>query len=348
MGTSQNGHAEQIKTKSRAKRWSSSETTVRVPQVQGQPTDGPIQFGGRVAEQMVQVGYNAQHKIPWHWPVPAYLVTKGIGSGIFMLLALGWGLNWFTFDGQTAVIAGILSLIFIGLTTALLVYDLERPARFLYILIRPQWKSWLARGAVLLIGFSAVLLFWWLFEIGALLYNYNSPVRLLFLVVGLPFAIGTAIYTAFLFAQAEGRDLWQSSLLPFHLVVQAFMAGSGVLLLVDLFIVMPEDLSQGILITFVAALIVDLFITFAGEFGVPHASEVAARAAHDISHGTYKNKFWRGSIILGHIIPLLLVAAMLFAPTAMILAAIAGLCALAGLYFYEYAFVMAPQEIQNS
>ena len=347
-GQSHNGHTEQILTKSRSARWASSDGTVRVPQTQGQPTYGPIQFGGRVAEQMVQVGYNAQHKIPWHWPVPAYLVTKGIGSGIFMLLALGWGLNWFPFDGQTAVISAFLSLLFIGLTTALLVYDLDRPARFLYILMRPQWKSWLARGALLLIGFSVVLLFWWLFEIGALLYNYSSPVRLLFLWVGLPFAIGAAIYTAFLFAQAEGRDLWQSSLLPFHLIVQAFLAGSGILLLVDLFIARPEELSRGILITFVAALIVDLFITLAGEFGVPHASEVAASAAHEISHGRYKNQFWRGSIILGHIIPLLLVTTLFFVPTLAILAAAAGLCAIAGLYFYEYAFVMAPQEIPNS
>jgi formate-dependent nitrite reductase membrane component NrfD len=173
-------------------------------------------------------------------------------------------------------------------------------------------------------------------------------VRLLFLWLGLPFAVGVAIYTAFLFAQAEGRDLWQSSLLPFHLIVQAFMAGSGVLLLLDLFITMPEDLSRGILVTFIAALILDLFITLAGEFGIPHASEVAARAAHEISHGHYKNYFWRGSIILGHIVPLLLAGVLFFAPSLIIFGAAAALCAIAGLYYYEYAFVMAPQEIQNS
>jgi Fe-S-cluster-containing dehydrogenase component len=89
-GHSANGHTPSIETKKRSKRWASSEVTLRVPQTQGQPANGPIQFGARVAEQMVQVGYNAQHKIPWHWPVPAYLVTKGIGTGIFMLLALGW------------------------------------------------------------------------------------------------------------------------------------------------------------------------------------------------------------------------------------------------------------------
>ncbi len=73
------------------------------------------------------------------------------------------------------------------------------------------------------------------------------------------------------------------------------------------------------------------------------SAEVAARAAHDISHGRYKNHFWLGSVILGHIIPFVLV--LLGSP---ILGIIAGVCTIVGLYFYEYAFVMAPQDIPNS
>lgn len=292
---------------------------------------------------MVQVAYNQQHKIPWHWPVPAYLVTKGIGSGIFMLLSLGWGLGWFAFDGLTAVVAGFASLLFIGLTTGLLVYDLEKPERFLYILLRPQWKSWLARGAVLLIGFTTIGGMWWLFELGSYLYSYDSIVRDIFLWLGLPFALGTAVYTAFLFAQAEGRDLWQSPLLPFHLVVQAFMAGSGFLLLLNLFVNLPADIAHVARIAFVTALIVDLFVTLVGEFTVPHASEVAATAAHAISHGTYKNYFWRGSILVGHVFPLLLLLI-----DGALIGAVTAVCAIVGLYLFEYAFVMAPQEVPNS
>lgn len=330
----------------------SNGTPLRQPQPQGQPWNGPIQFGdGRMAEHMVQVGYNQQHKVPWHWPVPAYLVTKGIGSGLFMVMALGWGLNWFPFDGLTALVGGFLSLLFIGLTTALLVYDLEQPQRFLLILLRPQWRSWLTRGAVLLIGFSIITGLWWLFELGGYLFSYSSPlVQGLYFGLGLPFAVGAAVYTAFLFAQAEGRDLWQSPLLPFHLVVQALMVGSGTLLLVDVFIDMPVEMTRVTSIIFIVSLLVDLFVTLIGEFSIPHASEVAARAAHDISHGTYKNHFWWGSIIMGHILPAGLLILSWFAPAVIGTAflAAAGLATIAGLYFYEYAFVMAPQEIPNS
>ena len=40
-----------------------------------------------------------------------------------------------------------------------------------------------------------------------------------------------AVYTAFLFGQCEGRDLWQTPLLPVHLIVQALMCGAAVLAL---------------------------------------------------------------------------------------------------------------------
>lgn len=323
-----------------------SGAAIRTPQPQGSSGAGPIQIGqGTMAEQMVQVAYNAQHYIPWHWPVPAYLVTKGIGSGIFMILSLAWGLGLVPFDGLTAVIGGFMALLFIGLTTGLLVYDLDRPERFLRILTRPQWKSWLTRGAFILVGFTIVGGLWWLLETVAWFggSDVGNGLRQGLLWLGFALAVGAAIYTAFLFGQAEGRDLWQSTLLPFHLFVQALMVGTGFLLVLDLFMPMSAELTNILRITFGTMLLVDLFITLVGEFGMPHASEIAARAAHDISHGKYKDLFWRGSIILGHVVPFVL---LLLGITPLI--AIAGLCAIAGLYFFEYAFVMAPQDVPNS
>ena len=325
-----------------------SGATIRTPQAQGHAAAGPIQIGaGRMAEQMVQVSYNAQHLVPWHWPVPTYLVTKGIGAGIFMLLSLGLGLGLFPFATGTAVQLGFLSLFFIGVTTALLVYDLERPERFLYILTRPQWKSWLTRGAFLLVGFTLVAGLWWLVEAGASIgwvqADNATALRGLLLWTGLPLAVGVAIYTAFLFGQAEGRDLWQSTLLPFHLVVQSFMAGSAMILLVDMVLPFSPELVALMRLTFGIALIVDLFITLLGEFGMPHASDTAAKAAHAISHGAYRTHFWIGSILAGHVVAFALLLTG-WTPTV----ALGSLLAIAGLYLFEYAFVLAPQEIANS
>ena len=329
----------------------SNGTPLRRPQPQGQPNNGPIQFGSTVAEHMVQVAYNAQHKIPWHWPVPAYLVTKGLAAGIFMLLGVGL-LSGMLGEGAEliSVAGGLLSVIFMLLTTAFLVYDLERPERFLYILLRPQWNSWLARGAVFLIGFSTVSGVWWALETLDYLGLFSAPpaARPFLLLVGFFLAIGVAVYTAFLFAQAEGRDLWQSSLLPFHLVVQAVLMGSAALLILSAIFQTPLTFTRMNVVVFVTALLVDLFLVLAGEFGIPHATEVAAQAAHDISHGRYRRYFWGGSIAIGHVVPLLLVLAAVFFGGGPLVVILAGLAAIAGMYTYEYAFVMAPQDIPNS
>ena len=324
-----------------------SGAALRAPQDQGVPDAGPIHVGGRTAEHMVQVAYNAQHRIPWHWPVPAYLVTKGIGAGVFLLLAAAFGLGLVPFDPLTAVIGGAIASAAMGATTALLVYDLEKPMRFLYILRRPQWRSWLARGAIALIGFSTIATAWTALELAAW-QGFVAPeiaevARPYLLGAGSFFALFAAIYTAFLFGQAEGRDLWQSPLLPFHLVVQAVMMGSAAVLVMGAAIALPEGLGGIAAWTFGGAIVLDLFVTLLGEFGMPHASELAARAAHEISHGRYRHQFWWGAIVLGHVIPL----ALLFASSALALA-VAGICAAIGLYLFEHAFVMAPQELPNS
>ena len=96
----------------------------------------------------------------------------------------------------------------------------------------------MVRGAYILIGFSTLIGIWWASEIGAaagvLDADLAASLRPVLLWLGIPFAVGTAVYTAFLFGQAEGRDLWQSPLLPAHLLVQAVMSGAAFVLLLGI------------------------------------------------------------------------------------------------------------------
>jgi len=327
-----------------SKKTSASGATLRQSGPQGDPAGGPIQIGeGRMAEQMTQVVWNAQHKIPWHWPVPAYLVTKGIAAGLFMILAIGFLFGGVPVESYSFQASAFVSLFFLIVTTGLLVMDLERPERFLWIVLRPQWKSWLVRGAFLLIGFSGLVTLWYAGEL-AVWMNWMAPEdfetwRPVLMWAGMPLAIGTAIYTAFLFGQAEGRDLWQSPLLPIHLIVQSFMAGSAMLLIMGSLFELGSELSSLARTVFLASVALDLAVTLLGEFGMPHASEAAAKAAHMITKGRYAKSFWIGSVLIGHLIPLAYWTAADWVPAVLVLV---------GLYLYERVFVNAPQEIPNS
>lgn len=325
---------------------SKSGAPIRTPGEQGRPLKGPVQIGGRVAEHMVQVAYNAQHRIYWHWELPSYLVTKNIAGGIFMLLSLGAGLGIFAFDSLAFLAAGFTSMVFMVITVILLIKDLSQPKRFLNVLLRPQWKSWLARGAYIMVTFTVVAGLWWLLEAATFLgwspAAFAADIRPFVAWVTFPLALGVVIYSAFLLGQAEGRDMWQSPLLPFELLAQSIVVSSGVFLALSLFISLPASLQAFLSVIFPVSLAVNLLLLLAHKFAMPFASEVALLAARDITHGHYRNHFWWGGVVLGHLVPLTL---FLIAPAAVALAALA---AMTGLFFYEYAFVMAPQRIPNS
>ena len=327
-------------------RTSKSGTPLRAPQEQGRPLNGPIQIGGRVAEHMVQTAYNAQHKIQWHWELPSYLVTKNIAGGLFMLLSLGAGLGTFAFDSLTFIATGFTAMVFMLITVILLIKDLSQPKRFLNILLRPQWKSWVARGAYIMVTFTAVAGLWWLLEgaayLGWLPAEFIASIRPIAAWITFPFALGVVIYTAFLLGQAEGRDMWQSNLLPFQLLSQSAMVASGVFLTLNAFIMnFPADLHALLVILFPSSIAVNLLLTFAGKLN-SFPTDTAMLASREMTHGRFRNHYWLGGIALGHVIPLVLILA--FAPAL----PFAVLFTLVGLFFYEYAFVMAPQHIPNS
>lgn len=314
---------------------------------------GPIQIGeGRMASALMASAaapretYNVPHRIPWHWQVPAYLVTKAVGTGMFMIAAAGRALGLLPMAPLFTTISSFLSLLLIALTTGLLVWDLDRPERFWTIIIRPQWRSWLARGAFILIGFSII---GGLFFLGHFLgrvgmFNQGAMLADWLLWPGVALAAFSAVYTAFLFGQAEGRDLWQSTLLPWHLFVQAIMAGAAGLLIAGLYANLGSQAIRALAWTFGLSLLANLLLTVGGEFAIPHASQVAAAAAHMITHGRYARWYW-ASILGGLVLPLGLI---MLASGSLVLMAVAGVLSIAGLFAYEWAFVMAPQQVPNN
>jgi formate-dependent nitrite reductase membrane component NrfD/ferredoxin len=325
---------------------SKSGTPLRTPQEQGRPMNGPIQIGGCVAEHMVQTAYNAQHKIQWHWELPSYIVTKNIAGGLYMLMSLGVMFNLFTFDSLTFLTAGFTAMVFMLLTVILLIKDLSQPKRFLNILLRPQWKSWVARGAYIMVAFTALAGLWWLLEgatyLGWLPSELMTGIRPFAAWITFPFALGVVVYTAFLLGQAEGRDMWQSNLLPFQLFAQSMMVASGMFMIVNLFVPFSADLHTLLVGLFPTSITINLLLTLAGKIN-SFASEVALLAHREMTHGRFRKHYWWGGITLGHLVPL----ALLFAFSTFALP-VAVACAIVGLFFYEYAFVMAPQHIPNS
>jgi formate-dependent nitrite reductase membrane component NrfD len=154
-----------------------------------------------------------------------------------------------------------------------------------------------------------------------------------------------AAYTAFLFGQCEGRDLWQTPLLPVHLVVQALLCGAAVLSLLPARL--GGDTPQ---VTYVASrtLVICLglhLLMLLGEVAIPHTTDNARYAARLITRGPFSSAFWGGAVVLGGILPALLLLTGDLNPW---MVGAAGVLALAGLLIFEWCFVMAGQSVPNS
>jgi formate-dependent nitrite reductase membrane component NrfD len=253
-----------------------------------------------------------------------------------------------TGDRMRDIALATVALLFTALTTVLLVWDLEHKERFLRVVFTPQSKSWLARGAFILITYSGLCGVFWL----AAILGFSAVTSLLLwptVLVG----FAAAVYTAFLFGQCEGRDLWQTPLLPAHLFVQALMCGSAVLALLPN-VLGGSDAARAFAVPALIIALVLHLIMMLGEMAMPHTTDNSLYAARLITHGPFSRAFWGGAIVAGGIVPLLIVlvpiifGAIVPAPLNAIASGVAAILALGGLLIFEWCFVMAGQSVPNS
>ncbi|MEX2329014.1 MAG: NrfD/PsrC family molybdoenzyme membrane anchor subunit, partial [Nitriliruptoraceae bacterium] len=272
------------------------------------------------------LSYDTSHSIPWDWRVGLYTWTKSIAAGLFGVLAVLVLTGALAADSAlwsiaTPVVAGAM----LATTAAVLIWDLEHPGRFLFILTRPQWRSWLVRGGVILAVYALVLAAHFV----AGLLGATSTLRVI-AALGIPAAVMAAVYTAFLFAQAKARDLWQNPLLVPHMAVQAALAGSAAAVLLAV-VIEPE--AVGLLTWVVVGSGITHLLLVLGELTLPHPTAHARMAAHNMVSGRLGSYFWAS-------IGLTLLA--LLTPVAPVVGAVVGL---AGLLAFEHAYVQAGQSV---
>jgi len=282
---------------------------------------------------------NTAHPRPWGWKVVTYLWTKGIGAGAIALAALAH-LVGVELGGVGDYVAPALAVFGAATTGALLVWDLKRPERFLYIFLKPNFTSWLVLGAYVLTLFTG----------GALLWLVAAAWDIGWMTTGLawlalPAAALMAGYTAFLFGQAEGRDLWQSPLLFWHLLVQAVMVGSGALAVAGLFTDLSDEAWALVAGAFVVSTLVHLLM-LGVEYAGAHPSRQATVAAHIITGGRYSKLFWLGAVAPAAAAVVL--GSLTWAGTSVALLALAGLVVQPALVAYESVFVRAGQDVPLS
>ncbi|HEU4934033.1 MAG TPA: NrfD/PsrC family molybdoenzyme membrane anchor subunit [Pyrinomonadaceae bacterium] len=309
-------------------------------------TSGNPNFNNSSAAALLS--YDVAHSIPWDWRVSLYTWTKGVATGVYLVACLLVLLGVVDVTNSIWLWATpIISGGFLAITGGLLVWDLEHPERFHLIFTRPQWRSWLVKGAFIIAGYTLVLALHFIAS-----WAGSISFQRWLMIPGIPLAILTAIYTAYLFAQAKARDMWQNPLLPPHLFFQSALLGSAVLLPV---LIISENTSAverflgfarpeiNLLLWILAITSAIHLLMIGGEVSLTHPTAHARLAIWEMVSGRYKNDFWFGILLslFGGALPLLAVLNLISIPLG-----VAGApLALIGLMLFENAYVQAGQSV---
>jgi formate-dependent nitrite reductase membrane component NrfD len=138
------------------------------------------------------------------------------------------------------------------------------------------------------------------------------------------------VYTAYLFAQATARDLWQNPLLPVHFLIQAMLAGAAVLLLGVAW--SASTIGSPLAWLLGTASLLHLCLV-CSEATMAHPTAHARLAAKEMTHGQFRSYFWTGIVLVS------------FAVLAPWLGALVSVPALIGLLAHEHAYVQAGQAV---
>jgi Fe-S-cluster-containing hydrogenase component 2/formate-dependent nitrite reductase membrane component NrfD len=271
----------------------------------------------------------------WGWEVSAYVFTKAIAAGLFLVAFLATISGRVFLAETTPGLVAITSLIFLGITGILLVKDLDQPKRFLYVLLRPQFKSWLVRGAYAITFFGGLLTLW----LAAMWNGWEQVQEIAFWACAVT-ALITAVYTAFLFAQAKGRDFWQAPTLAIHMVLHSILAGAAVSVLFGLGFELSMDWEHFLRYALMGSVGFNLF-TMLIEMWISHPTHDSKAVVQMILKGRYKKQFWLGVILIGNLIPFALLFFNQFPP-------VSAFLILVGVYLTEHIWVQAPQKIPLS
>ena len=239
------------------------------------------------------LAYDNPHRAPWNWIVSAYTWTKSISAGLVLVVAT-LGLLLYDLGPNVELAAVAVAAVLLAITAGLLVLDLHHPERFVYTLLKPQWRSWVTRGAYIITAYGAFLVVY----TAALLTDADKNLLGVVRLVGLLFALAAGGYTAFLFGQAKGRDLWQDPGLPVHFCIRTALAGIAAL---NLIAVVNGGYPHGRI--FIWGLLVALGLH--GAFMIGHVARSrtrASRATRNMVLGKYRTYFW-GAFVIGVVVP---------------------------------------------
>ncbi len=270
----------------------------------------------------------------YDWMIVSYFFLGGLSAGAFFFSVFA---NFWNKEFQPlAKIAAILSPIALAIGMLFLIIDLGQPFRSWRLFLHFNPTSAISYGVWFLnIFFILSLIYAWLTSIGK-----NEKAKI-FGYAGLPFGLLVSTYTGVLLAQAPGRALWHSALLPVLFLAGGVISGIALVMLVSSGVAENQVLIK--LGRFIAGLLIlELGLILTEVIILSNGGTEAVSAIKEILTGQYSFLFWVVEILLGAIIPIFI---LFKARASSRTQAVAAMLILVGIFAMRFIIVVGGQII---
>jgi molybdopterin-containing oxidoreductase family membrane subunit len=297
----------------------------------------------------IVVTHQVFHHIAWGTSISIYFWLVGASAGSFVISSLGWvfGIKRYKPLAMTASMTAIFMLL---LVPVLLIWDLGKPVRFIYLLMPGYWHatgpmSW---GTVLILSYPISMLFYTFF----VLRNNEFWARALG-IIAIVLALSTHWYTGVVMELNPGRFLNHTALAPLLFLTGAFISGIGLLILIlwlQNLVVAKEKRIDWVLIEEMArfmmyGLVFDAFLLFLEFMQSIYGSASLVLAHEAVLMGVFSFPYLWMEIVIGLIIPFFILVTPLRKSKPLVLASAYMVCF--GVYGMRIWWVMGGQYLQT-
>lgn len=260
------------------------------------------------------ITYNVFHHVAWGTPISIYFWLVGASAGSFVISSFGWVFGIKRYK-PLALTASLQAIILLMIVPVLLIWDLGKPVRFIYLMLPGYWHSTgpMAWGSLLIFSYPVSMIVYTYFVL-----KNNQFLAKAFGIVAIVLALSTHWYTGVVMELNPGRYMNHTALAPILFLTGAFISGIGMLILilwVQNMVVEAKKRIDWSLIEEMAqymmyGIVFDCFLLFL-EFMQTLYGNRSEMISHELLLGVFRFPYLWLEIIMGLLIPLFILVSPL-------------------------------------
>jgi len=292
---------------------------------------------------------NVFHHVAWGTTIAVYFWLVGASAGSFVISSFGWVFGIKRYK-PLALTASVTAIIMLMMVPILLIWDLGKPLRFLYLMLPSYWHSTgpMSWGSVLIMTYPIAMVIYSYFVV-----KNNVLWAKITGIVSIVLALSTHWYTGVVMELNPGRLLNHTALAPILFLTGAFISGIGLLVLILAVrnaIVAAEKRVDWTLIFEMAqfmmyGLIFDAFLLFLEFMQSLYGSAAEVMGHEVVLMGIFQGPYLWLEIVTGLVIPFTILISPLRKTKSGVL--IASFCVGIGVYGMRVWWVMGGQYLQT-